>query len=317
MLGTTHATNAVLERRKLHRVAVIRIGAPATLGVRPMFEWPADLTAVVSAGAAVVPGGIEFDGRDLSPFDDGSRRGVPRIGRRALRRRGNYQRLRAGLATARAARRRDRQARTRRGAGVAQPRDRLGRPARAGERHHSQRRAGGRRRRCRRGRSARRWPRTTLSPVTFFAQNDGTLMALDHALRYPVLTIGSGPGQQHPRRRVPDRAHRRAGSRCRRHLDRRRRAGERVPQGVLAGRGDRRYQDQLPDARPGDDRARRRDRAGTAAHRRFGSDRRASGTGCRRRRWSSAATRRLSPTARSRAGPGSAPRARAAGPAGR
>src|SRR6516225_6855526 len=68
MLGTTHATNAVLERRKLHRVAVVRIGAPATLGVRPMFEWPADLTAVVSAGAVVVQGGIEFDGRDLSPF---------------------------------------------------------------------------------------------------------------------------------------------------------------------------------------------------------------------------------------------------------
>jgi N-methylhydantoinase A/oxoprolinase/acetone carboxylase beta subunit len=70
MLGTTHATNAVLERRKLHRVAVIRIGAPATLGVRPLFEWPADLTAVVAAGATVVAGGIEFDGRDLSPFDD-------------------------------------------------------------------------------------------------------------------------------------------------------------------------------------------------------------------------------------------------------
>ena len=32
-----------------------------------------------------------------------------------------------------------------------------------------------------------------LTPVTFFAQNDGTLMALDQALRYPVLTIGSGP----------------------------------------------------------------------------------------------------------------------------
>jgi N-methylhydantoinase A/oxoprolinase/acetone carboxylase beta subunit len=32
-----------------------------------------------------------------------------------------------------------------------------------------------------------------LEPTTFFAQNDGTLMALDHALRYPVLTIGSGP----------------------------------------------------------------------------------------------------------------------------
>jgi N-methylhydantoinase A/oxoprolinase/acetone carboxylase beta subunit len=32
-----------------------------------------------------------------------------------------------------------------------------------------------------------------LNPVTFFAQNDGTLMSLDHVLRYPVLTIGSGP----------------------------------------------------------------------------------------------------------------------------
>src|SRR6202008_411713 len=60
MLGTTHATNAVLERRKLHRVAVIRIGAPATLGVRPMLEWPADLTAVVSAGATIVGGGTRF-----------------------------------------------------------------------------------------------------------------------------------------------------------------------------------------------------------------------------------------------------------------
>jgi N-methylhydantoinase A/oxoprolinase/acetone carboxylase beta subunit len=32
-----------------------------------------------------------------------------------------------------------------------------------------------------------------MAPVTFFAQNDGTLMSLDQALRYPVLTIGSGP----------------------------------------------------------------------------------------------------------------------------
>ena len=69
MLGTTHATNAVLERRNLRKVAVIRIGAPATLGVRPMFEWPPDLAGAVSAGAMVVGGGIEFDGRDLVPFD--------------------------------------------------------------------------------------------------------------------------------------------------------------------------------------------------------------------------------------------------------
>ncbi len=32
-----------------------------------------------------------------------------------------------------------------------------------------------------------------IGATTFFAQNDGTLMALDYAVRYPVLTIGSGP----------------------------------------------------------------------------------------------------------------------------
>jgi N-methylhydantoinase A/oxoprolinase/acetone carboxylase beta subunit len=32
-----------------------------------------------------------------------------------------------------------------------------------------------------------------LSPRTYFAQNNGTLMALDFALRYPVLTVGCGP----------------------------------------------------------------------------------------------------------------------------
>jgi N-methylhydantoinase A/oxoprolinase/acetone carboxylase beta subunit len=69
MLGTTHATNAVLERQHLRRIAVIRIGGPATRSIRPMFGWPADLTAAVSAGAVIVDGGIEFDGRDLSPLD--------------------------------------------------------------------------------------------------------------------------------------------------------------------------------------------------------------------------------------------------------
>src|SRR6185503_1295439 len=32
-----------------------------------------------------------------------------------------------------------------------------------------------------------------LEPATFFAQNDGTLMALDYAVSHPILTIGSGP----------------------------------------------------------------------------------------------------------------------------
>ena len=35
--------------------------------------------------------------------------------------------------------------------------------------------------------------RNDLRPVTFFAQNDGTLMDIGFAIRFPVLTIGSGP----------------------------------------------------------------------------------------------------------------------------
>ena len=27
----------------------------------------------------------------------------------------------------------------------------------------------------------------------FFSQNDGTLMTLDYAMRYPILTVSSGP----------------------------------------------------------------------------------------------------------------------------
>src|SRR5690606_21566593 len=61
MLGTTHATNAILERRNLGRVAVLRLGAPATTSVPPLSDWPDDLRKVVSAGEAVVPGGHYVD----------------------------------------------------------------------------------------------------------------------------------------------------------------------------------------------------------------------------------------------------------------
>ncbi len=72
MLGTTHATNAVLERKQAARVAILRIGAPATLSVRPLLTWPEDLKAAVSGGEAMVRGGIELDGRDIVPFDGGA-----------------------------------------------------------------------------------------------------------------------------------------------------------------------------------------------------------------------------------------------------
>ncbi len=69
MLGTTHATNAVLERRDLGRVATLRIGGPATKSVPPLVTWPEDLRRVVSAGEVIIDGGFEFDGTEQVPFD--------------------------------------------------------------------------------------------------------------------------------------------------------------------------------------------------------------------------------------------------------
>ncbi|MFI7640524.1 hydantoinase/oxoprolinase N-terminal domain-containing protein [Nonomuraea sp. NPDC049400] len=67
MLGTTHATNAILERRNLGRVAVLRLGAPATTSVPPLSGWSDDLREAVSAGEAIVSGGHYVDGREIGP----------------------------------------------------------------------------------------------------------------------------------------------------------------------------------------------------------------------------------------------------------
>ena len=192
MLGTTHATNAVLERRKLRRIAVIRIGGPATHSIRPMFGWPPDLTTAISAGAVIVDGGIEFDGRDLSPLDTdaiarflgdvaGTADGVaitsvfaPVSPRHELEASEIVKRelgevhvsLSHEIGSLGLLERENATILNGALAGVARDV--------AIAMHDSL--------------AAHR-----LRPTTFFAQNDGTLMGLDQALRYPVLTIGSGP----------------------------------------------------------------------------------------------------------------------------
>jgi N-methylhydantoinase A/oxoprolinase/acetone carboxylase beta subunit len=70
MLGTTHCTNAVAERRNLNQVAVVRIGAPATLAIRPLFEWPDDLAEAIGNHATIIEGGCEFDGEEIAPLDE-------------------------------------------------------------------------------------------------------------------------------------------------------------------------------------------------------------------------------------------------------
>lgn len=69
MIGTTHFTNAIVERQHLQPVGVIRIGLPATAALPPMIDWPEDLVAVIGGNSFLVHGGYEFDGRPIAPFD--------------------------------------------------------------------------------------------------------------------------------------------------------------------------------------------------------------------------------------------------------
>jgi N-methylhydantoinase A/oxoprolinase/acetone carboxylase beta subunit len=69
MLGTTHCTNAIVERKRLNKVAVIRIGAPATLAVKPLVGVPDDLRSHLERYVYIVRGGHEFDGREIAPLD--------------------------------------------------------------------------------------------------------------------------------------------------------------------------------------------------------------------------------------------------------
>jgi N-methylhydantoinase A/oxoprolinase/acetone carboxylase beta subunit len=70
MIGTTHFTNALVERRRLAPVAVIRLALPATTGVLPYADWPADLRAAMGEHVYLIGGGHEYDGRVLTPLDE-------------------------------------------------------------------------------------------------------------------------------------------------------------------------------------------------------------------------------------------------------
>ncbi len=70
MIGTTHYTNAVVERRNLSRAAAIRISLPASASLLPFCDWPSDLGTLVNGGVYMVHGGHEYDGRALVPMNE-------------------------------------------------------------------------------------------------------------------------------------------------------------------------------------------------------------------------------------------------------
>jgi N-methylhydantoinase A/oxoprolinase/acetone carboxylase beta subunit len=56
MIGTTHFTNAVVQRRHLGRVAAVRIGLPSGASLPPFVDWPEDLADLVRAEVFMLEG---------------------------------------------------------------------------------------------------------------------------------------------------------------------------------------------------------------------------------------------------------------------
>ena len=69
MIGTTQFTNAVIERRFLQPVAAIRLGSPSGRGLPPYIGWPDDIAEAVGGTVFELDGGYLYDGSELAPID--------------------------------------------------------------------------------------------------------------------------------------------------------------------------------------------------------------------------------------------------------
>ena len=71
MIGTTHFINAITEAQRLAPTAALRLGLPATASLPPFCDWPERLVSAVDGKAYLCHGGHEFDGRLIAPIDRG------------------------------------------------------------------------------------------------------------------------------------------------------------------------------------------------------------------------------------------------------
>ncbi|MBP2319914.1 N-methylhydantoinase A/oxoprolinase/acetone carboxylase beta subunit [Kibdelosporangium banguiense] len=86
MIGTTHFTNAIVQRRGLTPTAVVRLALPATGALPPLSGWPWDLRKTIGTEHYLVHGGYEYDGTELAAMDpDEIKRVAADVAERGLR----------------------------------------------------------------------------------------------------------------------------------------------------------------------------------------------------------------------------------------
>jgi N-methylhydantoinase A/oxoprolinase/acetone carboxylase beta subunit len=72
-IGTTHFINAIVQRKAtlLSRVAVIRLGSHGFVdSPLPFADWPPSLRKIIEGYSAVVPGGVNIDGKLIAGIDE-------------------------------------------------------------------------------------------------------------------------------------------------------------------------------------------------------------------------------------------------------
>jgi N-methylhydantoinase A/oxoprolinase/acetone carboxylase beta subunit len=194
MFGTGHALEDVAAVVGMRKVAVVRIGGPLTMSVPPLATWPPALRAAVSAGETVVAGGSEYDGRAPVALDaDAIARFLSGLGDRAqavaicgvfapvspahelvaadIVRRELGALIHVSLSHEIGS------------VGLLERENTTVLNATLGEAAEQL---------CAAARST--LVATGIDAELLLAQNDGTLMSVDHARRFPALMIASGPG---------------------------------------------------------------------------------------------------------------------------
>jgi N-methylhydantoinase A/oxoprolinase/acetone carboxylase beta subunit len=73
-VGTTCATNAILQRQGLFRVGVMRIAGQKPQSIPVCFGWPTELKKAVFVGAEMISGGFDCQNREITPFKESEAR---------------------------------------------------------------------------------------------------------------------------------------------------------------------------------------------------------------------------------------------------
>jgi N-methylhydantoinase A/oxoprolinase/acetone carboxylase beta subunit len=76
MIGTTHFINALVEADRLAPTAAIRFGLPATAALPPLVDWPERLTDALGGHSFLCHGGHEYDGTTIADLDEAEFRGI-------------------------------------------------------------------------------------------------------------------------------------------------------------------------------------------------------------------------------------------------